>query len=52
MILLPQVRVDLGVISIKEYSTLLTSPELEPQHRIKLRVIPRTLLFLGGWVGS
>ena len=39
-----RVRVDLGVITIKGYSTFLRYPELEPHHLMQLRVIPGTPL--------
>ena len=42
------VRVGLGVMVMKEYSTLPRFSELEPQHQIKFSVIPRTFIFLSG----
>ena len=40
-----QSRVDLGVMTMKGYTTLQMSPELEPQHQIHFSVIPRISLF-------
>ena len=37
------VRVDLGVMAMKVYSTYLRAPELEPHHQMQFSVIPRTL---------
>ena len=37
--------VNLGVIAMKGYPTLLRSLELEPQHQMQFSVIPRTHLF-------
>ena len=44
------VRVDLGIIAMKEYSTFCKAPELEPCHQIQFRVISRR--FVGGGGGS
>ena len=41
-----RVRFDLGVITMKRYSTLLKSPELETHHQIKFSLIHRKL-YLG-----
>ena len=40
-----QVRVDQGVMTIKVYSTLLRSPNLELHHPIQFSVIPRSSPF-------
>ena len=40
-------RVDLGVMEMKSYFTLLRAPEVESHHQIQFSVIPRTPL-LGG----
>ena len=46
----PRVRVDLGVMTIKENCTFLRSPELEPYQLMHFYVIPRTpLLCVCGW---
>ena len=39
-----QVRVDLGVMAMKVYSTLSRYPELEPHHQMQFNVIPNKLL--------
>ena len=39
-----QVKVNLGVMEIKEYSTFPRSQKLEPHHQMQFSVIPRTLL--------
>ena len=39
-----QVRVDLGIMAMKEYSTLPRSLELELLHQMQFSIIPRTLL--------
>ena len=49
-VLLLQVRVDLGVMKMKGYSTLLRSLELKFHYQMQFCVIPRTPLFLQ-WVG-
>ena len=36
------VRVDLGEMAMKEYSTLSSTPDLELRHRMQFRVILRT----------
>ena len=36
------VRVDQGVMAIKEYCTFFNAPELQPHHQIQCCVIPRT----------
>ena len=41
-VLFLQVRVDLGVIGLKGYSTLLKSPKLEPDYQMQFSIIPRT----------
>ena len=47
-VLPPRLRVDIGVMAVKEWdSTLPESPELEPHYQIQFSVITRTL-FLGG----
>ena len=38
-----QVRVDLGVMTMKEYITVLRSPELDRLHQMQFRVIPKIL---------
>ena len=38
------VRVDLGVMTMKGYSTFPRSPELEPHHKMQFSVIPKTPL--------
>ena len=49
LIILPlQIRVDLGVMAMKEYSKLLWAPGLEAQHQVQFNVIPRTPPFVGG----
>ena len=49
MYLLPlRVSVDLEVMARKGYSTLLRSPELEPQHQMQLSVLRKTPLYLDG----
>ena len=40
--------IELGIMSMKRYSTLFRFPELEPHHRMQFRVIPRILLFYEG----
>ena len=40
-----QVRVNLGVMVMKEYSTLLKSPGLKPHHLLQLSVITKIPLF-------
>ena len=40
-------RVDLGIMVMKRYFTLLKSSELEPHHQMQLNVILRALLFEG-----
>ena len=45
--LLPLVKVDMGVMAVKEYSTLLMSPELELHYQMQFSVIPRLLFFVG-----
>ena len=42
-----QVKVDLGVMAIEEYSTLPRRPELEFHHPMKFNVILRTPTFVG-----
>ena len=42
-----RVRVDLGVMVLRRYFTLLKSLELELHHQMQYRVIPRTLPFVG-----
>ena len=36
---------ELGVIAMKEYSTLLRSPEEELHYQVQFRIIPRTPLW-------
>ena len=43
-----QIRVDLGVMEMKEYSTFPKAPELEPDHQMRFSVIYRTLVGLVG----
>ena len=44
--LLPfRVRVNLGVMAMKEYSTLLRASEMEPHHRMQFSVILRSPIF-------
>ena len=40
-----QVRVDLGLMVMKLYSTLLRATELEPHQQMQFSFIPRTRLF-------
>ena len=53
-----QVKVDLGVMSMKEHLTLFTSSELEPDHQTQFSVINKTsflfflFLFLGHILNS
>ena len=42
-----QVRVDLGILTMKGYSTFPKTPELE-LHQIQLRVIPKIIMGVGG----
>ena len=42
-VLTPQIRVNLGVIAIKGYSTFPRAPEIEPHHQVQFSVILRTL---------
>ena len=46
------VRVDLGVMAVKKYSTLSRSLRLEPYHQMQFAAIPKTLHFLWGEGGS
>ena len=41
------VRVDLGVMTVKEYSTFSKDLELEPHHQMQFSIISRTLLWEG-----
>ena len=41
-------RVDLGVVTMKEYSTLPRVLELKPHHQMQVSVIPRTTSVRGG----
>ena len=45
---LNRVRVDLGVMTMKRYSTLPRSPELEPHRQMQYSFIPRILLLVWG----
>ena len=47
-LLLLQVRVDLGVMAMKEYSTLSRTLEQEPHYQMQFSVIPRTPFFFEG----
>ena len=42
------IRMDLGVMAMKGYSTLPKLPELKPYHQMQFSVISRTPLFFGG----
>ena len=42
------VRVDLGVMAMKAYSTLPIFPELEPHYQVQFSVITRTFLWWAG----
>ena len=44
--LLLQIRVDLGVMAMKQYSSLPKSQELQPHHQMQLSIIPKTLFFI------
>ena len=44
------VRVDLGVMAMKSYSTLPESPEVESRYQMQFSVTPKTGLFLGGGI--
>ena len=41
---LHQVRVGLGVMAVKGYSTLPKSSELEPRHQMRFCILPKTTL--------
>ena len=43
------VYVDLGVITMKEYSTLFRTPKLETYHQMQFSVVPRKHFFFGRW---
>ena len=45
-VLLIQVRVDMGVMAIKGYSTLSKIPRVKPYHQTLINDIPWTLIFL------
>ena len=48
----PQARIDLGVMKLEEYSTLLKYSEVEPHHQMQFSVMPRTPFFVREWVNS
>ena len=44
---LNKVKVDLGVIAMKEYTTLMRSPELEPHHKMQFNDVLKTPICSG-----
>ena len=45
-----QIKVNLGVMAMKEYSTLPRTPDVKPHHQILFSVIPRIpLYFFDRW---
>ena len=47
-----RVRVELGIMAMKEYSPLLRAFELEPHYLVQYSVIQRTSIFVGNAVSG
>ena len=43
-----KIKVDLGIMAMKGYSTLPRSPELEPHHQMLFSIIPGSPIFCRG----